>query len=192
MDYPSTRARDKPSSVRARLPTSPASHVRGAFSFLPAALSIVPTDDAATSTSSQSEQGSTSVSINNGIGSTTPTSGGSISVSPLVATTYTMTADGTGGNGTCNATVTVLSKPVVRTAEAILGRQNHELGRVSGRIPCSVSACRHVLRRVRGLYFLRRSAALELASRRSVSRRSVCHGSVYRAPDHRESGSEAA
>jgi hypothetical protein len=35
---------------------------------------------------------------------------------PLVATTYTMTADGTGGNGTCNATVTVVSKPVARPA----------------------------------------------------------------------------
>jgi hypothetical protein len=37
-----------------------------------------------------------------------------VSVTPLVATTYTMTADGAGGNGTCNATVNVTTPPVER------------------------------------------------------------------------------
>ena len=35
-------------------------------------------------------------------------------VSPLVTTTYTMTADGSAGNGTCSATVTLDYKPVAR------------------------------------------------------------------------------
>jgi hypothetical protein len=56
---------------------------------------------------------STSVSINNGIGTVTPTAGGTTSVSPGVSTVYTMTAFGTGGNGTCFATV-IVGGPVAR------------------------------------------------------------------------------
>ena len=49
----------------------------------------------------------TSASIDNGIGSVTPVSGGSVTVQPSMTTTYTITAMGTGGSVTAQATVTV-------------------------------------------------------------------------------------
>ena len=49
----------------------------------------------------------TSASIDNGISAVTPVSGGSVTVQPSKTTTYTLTATGSGGSITAQATVTV-------------------------------------------------------------------------------------
>ncbi len=51
-------------------------------------------------------------SINQGVGSVTPVSSGSTPVMPSVTTTYTLTATGSGGTGTCNTIVTIGPPPV--------------------------------------------------------------------------------
>lgn len=52
-------------------------------------------------------------SINNGVGTVTPSSGGSVSVSPSVTTTYTLTATNPLGADTDDATVTVIPAPTL-------------------------------------------------------------------------------
>lgn len=54
-------------------------------------------------------------SIDHGIGTVTPSAGGNIVVSPLVTTTYTLTATGLGGTTTATRTVTVTPTGFVKT-----------------------------------------------------------------------------
>ncbi|MCC6786954.1 MAG: RHS repeat protein [Hyphomonadaceae bacterium] len=49
----------------------------------------------------------TSASIDNGVGAVTPVAGGSVSVSPSVATTYTLTLTGAGGSTVLQTTIAV-------------------------------------------------------------------------------------
>ncbi|MGH7175213.1 MAG: hypothetical protein ACREGR_02555, partial [Minisyncoccia bacterium] len=65
-----------------------------------------------TSTLSWTTTNATSFSIDQGIGSVTPVASGSVSTSPLTATTtFTGTAEGTGGTVHCAATVIVTTTP---------------------------------------------------------------------------------
>ena len=59
---------------------------------------------------------STSAVIDNGVGTVTPTSAGSISVSPTVTTTYRVTCTNAGGSANATANVTVLPAPSDLTA----------------------------------------------------------------------------
>jgi hypothetical protein len=62
----------------------------------------------AASTLSWTSSNATSASIDNGVGAVSPVAGGSVSVSPSVTTTYTLTLSGPGGAVTRQATVTVV------------------------------------------------------------------------------------
>lgn len=53
----------------------------------------------------------TSASIDNGVGSVTPAIGGSVTVSPTVTTTYTLTVSNSGGSSTCQVTILVSNAP---------------------------------------------------------------------------------
>ncbi|CAM2963953.1 YD repeat-containing protein [Brevundimonas diminuta] len=59
----------------------------------------------------------TAATINNGVGGVTPVPGGSVSVSPLVTTTYTLTVTGAGGQHTSQTTVTVTPNNFTRTIQ---------------------------------------------------------------------------
>lgn len=76
-----------------------------------ASLSANPTtiDEGQSATLSWSTTNATSASINNGVGSVSPVSGGSVSVSPAVTTTYTLSVAGDGGSTTASATIVVNS-----------------------------------------------------------------------------------
>lgn len=82
-------------------------------------LSASPTSivEGTSSTLSWTSTNATAATINNGVGSVTPVSGGAISVSPLVTTTYTLTVTGAGGQHTSQATVTVTSNSFTRTIQ---------------------------------------------------------------------------
>ncbi len=67
--------------------------------------------EGASTTLSWTSAAATSASIDNGVGNVTPVSGGSVSVSPDVTTTYTLTLNGPGGQTMLPTTVTVYPPP---------------------------------------------------------------------------------
>jgi YD repeat-containing protein len=79
-------------------------------------------DYGASSTLSWSATNATSCTIDHGVGPVNPPEGGTVPVSPLETTTYTITAEGPGGTITATVTVTVIPPPaptVLITADSM-------------------------------------------------------------------------
>jgi len=91
-------------------------------------LSALPTsvNQGTASVLSWTSSNATSVTIDNGVGSVTPVAGGSVSVTPQVATTYTATGVGAGGSAAASANVAVTiadtTPPVVSVVTLVSGQ----------------------------------------------------------------------